>query len=133
LISTSILEASHQATTDCASYRALAAFPVLCWLYTFANRCHAIEVWLGIPPWISYFSEPDMPGNQVHESFLLLAALIGFGLVCPIADILRPASRQGWFRRWLQYLGRSIAMVWITVLIVSTEPAVQECSCTSQS
>ncbi|KAL2024899.1 hypothetical protein VTK56DRAFT_3598 [Thermocarpiscus australiensis] len=123
LISTSF---THQATMDCTSYPVIEADTFLCWLYTFANRCHAFEIWLGIPPWISYFSEPDMPANQLSEAILLLGTVALFGLVAPISNILRPASRRGWFRRCLRWLGGSIAMAWLTVWVVSTEPVVQE-------
>jgi hypothetical protein len=111
---------------DCVNYWVVEACPILCWLYTFANRWHDLEVWLGIPPGISYFSERDTPGTLLPESLLLLAVLIGFGLVCPIADIIRRASRPGWFRRWLRWLGAFIAVAWVVVVVVSTEPVVQE-------
>jgi hypothetical protein len=62
----------------------MSTYSAVCWLYTFANRYHAYEVWLGIPAWISYFSGPDLPANQLNEALLLLAILASFGLVTPI-------------------------------------------------
>lgn len=115
---------AHQARMSCTSYAFIEAHPAVCWLYQFVNRCHAFEVWLGIPAWMSYFSSPDLPAQQLHEGLLLLAILAGFGLVAPISDILRPSSRRGWFRRALRWLWGFITAAWVAACVVRAEPAV---------
>ena len=115
---------AHQPRMNCTSFTVIEAYPALCWLYKFSNRCHAVEVWLGMPAWICYFSKPDLPAHQIPEATLLLGILISFGLIVPISDILRPSTRRGWLRQTLWNLGGSIGAAWVMVCLVSVQTVI---------
>ena len=93
--------------------------PFLCFLYGMANRGHALEVSIGVPNWMAWFSTPDLYLLQLFESFFLV--LLSFFIVPITFDILKdPGRLRSWdWKTDVRLVGGLGLTAWLEMCLVS--------------